>query len=295
MCSTKNLMLPFSSIFSLLSEAKRMENHSPVICNKSIKWLGEKRGKEYNMNPCLLEPCPLGQDSHHDDVKMKLDSGQSALYWGLFPLFTVPPVSWRFPKCCHLLTWHHCPFLDPDLKPLLCQGPPLLPEGHSASESSKMPSKIQSHYAPLPLGECGASLITQLVKNLPAICSPALTFGISKLLLTTSEFPSWARTRVSPRHSSSSFILAGDSAVFSTVTESESLPDGGLAPQGLSFYIHLGSSLLSTRHHLSSSHIVTWAVIPWGEAKDCSWPSEIWQLHLFSIYLVTLNSSKHIL
>ena len=162
------------------------------------------------MNPCLLEPCPLGQDSHHDDVKMKLDSGQSALYWGLFPLFTVPPVSWRFPKCCHLLTWHHCPFLDPDLKPLLCQGPPLLPEGHSASESSKMPSKIQSHYAPLPLGECGASLITQLVKNLPAICSPALTFGISKLLLTTSEVPSWAQTRVSPRHSSSSFILAGD-------------------------------------------------------------------------------------
>ena len=102
MYSTKNLMLPFSSIFSLSSEAKRIENHSPVICNKSIKWLGERRGKEYNMNPCLLEHWPLGQDPHHDDVKMKLDSGRSALYLGLFPLFTVPPVSWRFPKCCHL-------------------------------------------------------------------------------------------------------------------------------------------------------------------------------------------------
>ena len=119
--------------------------------------------------------------------------------------------------------------------PLLCQGPPLLPEGHSASESSKKPSKIQSHYAPLPLSECGASLIAQLVKNLPAVCFPALTFGISKLLLTTSEFPSWAQTRVSPRHSNSSFILAGDSAVFSTVTGSESLPDGGLAPQASPF------------------------------------------------------------
>ena len=158
-----------------------------------------------------------------------------------------------------------------------------------------MPSKIQSHYAPLPISECGASLIAQLVKNLPAICFPALTFGILKSLLTTSEFPSWAQTRVSPRHSSSSFILAGDSAVFSTVTGSESLPHGGWAPQGLSFYIRSGSSLPSTRHHHSSSHIVTWAVIPWGEAKDCSWPSEIWQLHLLSIYLVTINFSKHIL
>ena len=117
MYSTKNLMLPFSSIFSLLSEAKRMEYHSPVICNKSIKWLGEKRGKEYNMNPCLLERWPLGQDSHDGDVKTKLDLGWSALYLGLFPLLTVPPVSWRFPKGCHLLTWHHCPFLDQGLKP----------------------------------------------------------------------------------------------------------------------------------------------------------------------------------
>lgn len=133
------------------------------------------------------------------------------------------------------------------------------------------------------------------LQNPKSLCFPALTSGISKLLLTTSEFPSWAQTRVSPRHSSSSFILAGDSAVFSTVTGSESLPDGGLVPQGLSFYICSRSSLLSTRHHPTSSHIVTWAVIPWGEAKDCSWPSEIWQLHLFSICLVTLNFSKHIL
>lgn len=75
-----------------------------------------------------------------------------------------------------------------------------------------------------------------MLQNSKSLCFPALTFGISKLLLTTSEFPSWAQTRVSPRHSSSSsFILAGDSAVFSTVTGSESLPDGGLAPQGLFF------------------------------------------------------------
>ena len=35
--------------------------------------------------------------------------------------------------------------------PLLCQGTPALTDCHPASESSKMPSKIQSHYASLPL------------------------------------------------------------------------------------------------------------------------------------------------
>ena len=110
-----------------------------------------------------------------------------------------------------------------------------------------------------------------VLKNSKSLCFPVLTFGISKLLLTTSEFPSWAQTRVSPRHSSSSsFISVGDRAVFSPVTGSESLPDGGLAPQGLFFYICSRSSLLSSRHHLCSSPSVKWAVIHWGEAKGCS-------------------------
>lgn len=90
-------------------------------------------------------------------------------------------------------------------------------------------------------------------QNPKSLFSTAPTFEILKLLLTTSGFPSlWAQTRVSPRHSNSSFISAGDSAVFSAVTGSESFPDSGSSPQGLCFYVCSGSSFLSTRHHLSS-------------------------------------------
>ena len=46
MCFANILMLPFSSMIFLLLEAKRMVYHLPEICNKSVKWLGEKRRDE---------------------------------------------------------------------------------------------------------------------------------------------------------------------------------------------------------------------------------------------------------
>ena len=61
MYSRNNLMLPFSSIISLTSEPQIMEYHSPEICNKSVKWLGEKRRPGTLLEPCLLEIWPLGQ------------------------------------------------------------------------------------------------------------------------------------------------------------------------------------------------------------------------------------------
>ena len=147
MCSTKNLMLPFSSIFSLLSEAKRMENHSPVICNKSIKWLGEKRGKEYNMNPCLLEPWHLGQDRHHGEDEIRLGSIGTISR----TLSTVHCTSCKLELPQVLSPFNMVPLPLNFPFPLLYQGIPALTDCQPASESPKLSCKIQSHYASLPL------------------------------------------------------------------------------------------------------------------------------------------------
>lgn len=69
---------------------------------------------------------------------------------------------------------------------------------------------------------------------------------VTKLLVTTSWCPSTcAQTRVSPRHSDNSFILAGDSNDSATVPLSESFPVGGSTAQLLCLYIHSESSYLS--------------------------------------------------
>lgn len=89
--------------------------------------------------------------------------------------------------------------------------------------------------------------------------APNSTFDISKLLVTTSWFPSsWAQTSVSPRHSSSSFILGGTILTqLQALGVSLSLMVPPL-PRSSVFIFILGPVFclffLSMRQHLFSSH-----------------------------------------
>lgn len=113
------------------------------------------------------------------------------------------------------------------------------------------------------------------------------TFEISKFPFTTSFSSSWAWTRISPRHSNSSFMLQEiASTVVPTATGSKPLPDRASFPSSSVFISVLGLGFFCfvlffcRGHHFYSSHSIKQFVIHWCEAKDCSCPFETWQSHL---------------
>ena len=146
--------------------------------------MGEKRKDGTPYEPCLLDLHPWAR-THSSNVKMELE-----LRWictSRRTLSTVLAVRTEVPEGCHLSTWYNCSWSKVRYHPCdLTSKTLVLQEGHLASESPK----------PHPTSKVLHSLNS--------------TFVRSNLHVTTS-WPSWgwAQTRVSPRHSSSSFILGG--------------------------------------------------------------------------------------
>ena len=133
------------------------------------------------MNPVSLKSGPWVRP-YSDNVKMELE-----LRWTGTPqraLSTVPAERTEVPEGCHLSTWYNCFWSKVRNHPIGLTSKTLtLQEDYLPSESPKSPPKCK------------------------LLHSPNSTCDMSKLHFTTSWLE--AQTRVSPRHSSSSFILGG--------------------------------------------------------------------------------------